>query len=92
MRSKITTIEEKLYITRLQPDIESHIKVNHDICLICKNKECTQFCPANVFAWSRIDDRLIISYENCIECGACKIGCPYESIKYNHPKAGYGLV
>ena len=82
----ITTIEEKLYVNDFKPNTESHIKTNLDVCKICTGKECTIFCPANVFAWSNLNDELIISYENCLECGACNIGCPYESIEYNHPK------
>ncbi len=90
--NQITTIEEKLYIVDFCPDIDSHIKVNQDLCLICKNKDCTKFCPSNVFAWSDVDEQIIITYENCLECGACRMGCPYEAIEYKHPKAGFGLV
>lgn len=86
------TIEEKLFISRFRPYTESHIKTNQDICNICPNKECTKFCPANVFAWSEIDERLIIGYENCLECGACKMGCPFEAIEYSNPKPGYGVL
>lgn len=90
-RKNLTRIDEKLYITRFRPDTGSHIKTSPHICAVCKGKECTKFCPSNVFAWSEINDRLIVAYENCLECGACTIGCPYEAIEYRHPKAGYGL-
>ena len=83
-------LEEKLYENKFVPDVESHIKTNNDICVLCQGKECTRLCPSNVFSWSKIDDRLIISYESCLECGACKMICPFEVIKYNHPKSGYG--
>ena len=85
-----STIEEKLFLLKFKPDTESHIKTNQDVCNLCTGKECTKFCPANVFAWSKVEDKLIVSYENCLECGACKIGCPYEAIIYSHPRAGYG--
>ena len=85
------SIEEKLFLLKLCPDTEAHIKVNQDTCLFCKNKECTKFCPANVFAWSNINDELIVAYENCLECGACVIGCPYESIEYKNPRTGHGV-
>ena len=83
---------EKLYVTVFCPDTESHIKTNNDICITCKEKDCTKFCPSNVFTWSNLDDRLIVAYENCLECMACKSGCPYEAIQYDHPKAGYGRI
>ena len=85
------SIEEKLYVTHFRPDTEVNIKSNQDICITCKNKECTKFCPANVFNWSTLDNKLLIAYENCLECGACQIGCPYEAIEYTHPKAPYGV-
>ena len=90
--TEIMTIEEKLFITRFRPHTEPHIKTNQDICIMCKGKECTKFCPANVFAWSNINDELIVFYENCLECTACIIGCPYEAIEYIHPKAGFGKI
>ncbi len=85
-------IEEKIFLIKFSPDTESHITVNQDICILCKGKECTKFCPANVFALSTINDKLIVGYENCIECGLCTIGCPYGSIQYNHPKNGSGRI
>ena len=85
-------IEEKLFLTKFRPDTESHIEVNQNICVLCKGKECTKFCPANVFALSAVDEKLIVSYENCLECGACKIGCPYGAIRYSQPQAGCGLI
>ncbi len=88
---KDLTIEEKIYKTKFKPYIESHIKVNNDICRTCWGKECTKFCPSNVFTWQEKDDKLIISYENCLECGACKIGCPFENIALSYPKSGYGI-
>ena len=91
-KEQITTIEEKLYINRFRPNTESHIKTNHDVCNLCEKKDCTKFCPANIFVWSKIDDRLIVGYESCLECGACKMGCPYEAIEYSHPKPTYGIL
>ena len=89
---KIMSIHEKLFINRFRPDTKTHIKVNQDACLVCENKECTKFCPSNVFIWSSEDDKLMVSYENCLECGACKIGCPYEAIRYTNPSGGYGVI
>lgn len=88
------SIEDKLFITEFLPDIKSHIKINTDFCLICRNKECTKFCPAKVFSWSDFTagNELIVAYENCLECGVCKTLCPFEAIKYNHPEPGYGVL
>ena len=91
-KSYTMTIEEKLFETKLRPNTESHITVNDDFCILCKGKECTKFCPSNVFSWSIIDDELIVAYENCLECGACNIGCPYKAIDFTYPKPPHGVA
>ena len=88
----VQTIEEKLFLIKFCPDTESHLTVNQDICTVCTGKECTKFCPSNVFAWSTINDKMIVGYENCLECGLCTIGCPYGSIQYTHPKDAFGRI
>ena len=92
IHSNPSSVEDKLYFIKLRPNTESHIKTNQDKCRICEKKECISFCPANVFNWSEVDSELIIAYENCLECGACTVGCPYNNIDYSHPKSGYGLI
>ncbi len=82
---------EKLYKLNLAPNVESHIKVVNDICRTCFTKDCTKFCPTDVFFWSETDEKLVVLYESCIECGACKIGCPFANIKYENPKSGFGM-
>lgn len=91
-KNQTLSLEDKLYLLKFRPDTKSHIKVNVDICKLCKGKECTKFCPSSVFTWSKLDDTLLVAYENCLECGACKIGCPYENIRYSHPESGYGYI
>lgn len=86
------TIEEKLFLIRFCPDTESHITVNRDICTFCEGKECTKFCPSNVFAVSLTTNQIIVGYENCIECGLCNIGCPFGAIKYTLPKDDSGRI
>ena len=84
--------EDKLFVVKTRPDTVSHISVNEYICILCKGKECTNFCPTNVFSLSTVDNRFIISYESCLECGACKSGCPYGAIQYTNQEDGFGLV
>ncbi|MEM4768974.1 MAG: 4Fe-4S dicluster domain-containing protein, partial [Saccharolobus sp.] len=47
-------------------------------------------CPANVYTW--INQKIIISYENCVECGACRIACPFGNISWNYPRYGLGIA
>jgi ferredoxin like protein len=32
-----------------------------------------------------------VNFGNCIECGACDIGCPYDNIRCHSPRGGYGV-
>ena len=92
MQKTLKKIEDKLYFIPFKPNTESHIKTNPAICASCAWKECTKFCPANVFHLSGVDNKLYVNYENCLECGACTIGCPYQSIEYKHPAKGFGRI
>lgn len=68
---------------------KSHICLkNPDKCHDCENKPCTHYCPTGVFYW---DKHLNITYEHCIECGACPFGCPFNNIIWTYPPGGYGV-
>lgn len=84
-------INEKLSTLKFNKDKESHLKVDDDICLRCKEKFCTYICPANVYEWDEYKEKTIIRYENCLECGACKIACEKNNIKWQYPNAEFGV-
>jgi ferredoxin like protein len=85
-------IEEKQYLLRFRCDTKSHLTVlDHDVCMTqCPDKICTVFCPAEVYKWE--GTRMQVGYEGCHECGSCRIGCPYQNIKWEYPKGGHGIV
>lgn len=47
-------------------------------CTDCKYTDCIAVCPVDCFY--EISNQLIISPEECIECGACEAECPVEAI------------
>jgi len=82
-------IEEKLFTIRYKCDEQSHLIIkNHDSCLSCKHKDCTFFCPE----WDMKDKITSVAFENCIECGTCRIACPTDNIEWVYPKGGYGIT
>jgi ferredoxin like protein len=82
---------DPLKLTKINPDSRSHISIkNRAVCLECENKPCTYFCPAQVYAWK--NNTVNISYERCLECGACPFGCPQENIYWQFPRGAYGVV
>ena len=84
-------INDKLANLKYNKDDESHLKVDNDVCMRCSDKYCTSICPANVYQWDEGKCILHIRYENCLECGACKIACPKNNISWVYPRASYGV-
>ena len=83
-------LENKLKTVKYKCDNESHLAVNQELCKNCKDKICTHICPAGVYSFDDKASQMIIQYENCLECGACKIVC--KSIKWCYPKSGHGVI
>ncbi len=84
-------INEKLSTLKYNKFKESHLIVDNEICRECKEKFCTYICPADVYEWNDKISKLTIRYENCLECGACKIACGKKNIKWSYPPAQYGV-
>lgn len=84
-------INEKLSTLKYNKDTESHLTIDNDICLKCEKKFCTYICPADVYEWNEETKSMTIRYENCLECGACKIACEQKNIEWKYPNAQYGV-
>ena len=85
-------IDDKLFTLKYNCGEETHLKPDPEYCKKCKGKNCTYFCPANVYEWNEEDQKLNVGFENCLECGACRIGCPTQSIEWNYPEGGKGVT
>lgn len=86
-------LEDKLFLIRFTPDEKSHLVVTDPkVCRQrCAGKNCTAFCPAGVYKWMPKEQLLIVSYEDCVECGACRISCPFGNVDWRYPRGGYGV-
>ncbi|MCL4534946.1 MAG: 4Fe-4S dicluster domain-containing protein [Bacteroidetes bacterium] len=85
-------IEEKLFLTSFKPDESaSHLIVRfQEVCASsCEGRPCTSFCPAHVYEWE--GDHISVAYNGCLECGACRIGCPFGNIEWRYPRGGFGV-
>ena len=80
-------LEEKLYLLRHVVDEESHISVDQEACGKCEGRWCMYVCPAGVYTY--VEPKVHIAYENCVECGTCRISCPF--ISWVNPKGGTGI-
>jgi ferredoxin like protein len=87
-------VEQKLgYLTYKADHEHSHISIpDATICADkCQDKPCLTGCPAQVYTWEEVQKKTIVSYENCIECGACRMLCPFDNIKCHWPRGGFGV-
>ena len=88
---KEMNINERLALVKFRKGKESHLSADHDVCMRCEKKYCTFICPADVYEWNEEKCLMTIRYENCLECGACKIACDKKNIVWNYPNAGDGV-
>lgn len=86
------SIQDKLTTIKYNCDDTPHLVVNQSKCEKCKEKICTFICPAGVYSVDESTNEIIVQYENCLECGACRISCPKGSLGWIYPKAGCGVV
>ena len=86
------SIQAKLATVKYNCSYKTHLKVNQKKCAKCKDKPCTYICPANVYSVDETTKEIIVQYENCLECGACRIACPYGTIEWEYPESGCGVV
>lgn len=57
----------------------------------CPDKPCVTVCPAKVYEWEAAHKKVLVAYENCIECGACRMLCPFDNIDCDWPVGGHGV-
>jgi ferredoxin like protein len=85
-------IEEKLGLLTYKNDHQTHIKImDQNVCLKCPNKPCVTACPAKVYEWDEVQKKTLVAYENCIECGAARMLCPFYNIEWVPPRGGFGV-
>lgn len=85
-------IESRLALLRFHPDAESHIAILHqETCRACPGKWCNYFCPSAVYEYNLDGGENRVAYEQCVECGTCRIGCPYRNIDWRPPRGGFGV-
>lgn len=86
------TLEKKLSTIKYEPDSTSHLNPDPEKCKVCISKICTRVCPAGVYEWMEEEQRLLVKFENCLECGACRITCEKKCLKWEYPKGTKGVT
>lgn len=91
MKSKIKgpSLEEKLFLVKNKKDTVSHIKIDHKACLECEHEICLIICPAKTY--EKKHGKITANYENCLECGSCRVACTDGAIVWENPRGGFGV-
>ena len=84
-------IDDKLFTVKYKPDDKTHLVPDQECCKTCEGKDCTYVCPAHVYDWDADQNKLLVGYENCLECGACRIACSKQTLGWEYPRAGCGV-
>ncbi len=70
---------------------DPHLKIkDQNVCLACEGKECTHTCPVENYQTEE-NGHTTIYWESCIECGTCRIICPFDNIDWKYPTGGFGV-
>ena len=84
------SIEEKLYRTRYNIDSEHpHIVVDQEKCKKCTDMPCLFICP--VEAYRLEEEEIAVTWQDCLECGTCRVICPLKAIQWEFPRGGFGV-
>ena len=86
------SLDEKLFTVRRKPVSQPHITLDEELCRECGKRTCTYICPAGVYEWREAEGRVHVAYENCLECGACRVACGMSSIEWSNPAWGEGVA
>ncbi len=86
-------IEERLALVKHSPDNVSHLLIKSaDACRDCEERPCLAFCPAAVYTLNESEQAIVVAYEGCLECGACRLACPHDNIEWRWPRGGCGVA
>lgn len=83
------SVDEALKVDLYDLEGTPHITVDLERCLKCPSKACMRLCPAECFTMA--GERVLFSYEGCLECGTCRIVCPEGAVSWNYPRSGKGI-
>lgn len=80
MSLKYFTDEHELHLEIIDPKV----------CQQCVDKPCIDFCPVGAYR-PQDGGTVQIAVQSCIECGTCRILCPYFNVSWKYPRGGFGV-
>jgi ferredoxin like protein len=81
----------KLSIDIFKNDQETHIVIRQEICRQCEHKPCLRICPGGLYSVNKETGEIVIDYSGCLECGSCRVVCPFGALAWSYPRGGFGV-
>ncbi len=87
---QFTTMEDKLGLNKFKPFEKTHLKIRQGADVKHVVEEILFVCPAKVYEMNDKGEA-IVSFENCLECGTCRVAAP-DDVEWEYPQGGYGVT
>ncbi len=81
MTLKYFTDEQELHLAIIDPQV----------CRDCEKKPCIDFCPVGAYRLQE-GGTVQIAVQSCVECGTCRVLCPYYNVSWKNPRGGFGVA
>lgn len=71
---------------------EVHLQIiSPEVCVRCEGKPCLHFCTVGAYQ-EYASGHIQIAYQSCIECGSCRVMCPFSNVRWKYPRGGYAVA
>ena len=85
-------LEDKLFLVTFNADTQTHLSVKDQaLCTKCTNKPCVSGCPAGCWELEHEKNEIKVAFEGCLECGTCRLICPFSNVNWQYPRGGFGV-
>jgi ferredoxin like protein len=90
MSFKFKTMEDKLGLDKFKAFEKTHLKIKQGADAHKVVEDVLFICPAKVYT---LNDKgeAIVSFENCLECGTCRVAAP-DDVEWEYPQGGFGVT
>ncbi len=86
----VVSLDDKLALVKRKFDKDSHITVDQELFRKDPDKVVLFICPAKVYELNEETGECIVNFENCLECGTCRVAAR-EYVVWENPQGGFGV-
>jgi ferredoxin like protein len=81
----------KIAVNAVKDDQECHILIDQAKCAMCRERYCLYVCPGGLYEFNQETGELRVEHTGCLECGSCRVACPYGALDWRFPRGGFGV-